>query len=372
MNKKIALSLLVGISVSAGMLYLALRDVPLTDLVNYLGKISYIWIVPSVAFIILAFILRVIRWQIILKDTISLNFSKAFHPLMIGFMINCILPGRVGELARPAILKKETGVAMTTGLATVAVERIFDIFMMIILFAMFFSTVTGRPDLNVSFGGYQLDTRQLETAAWAIIRISIILLVGLGLFSVTTTRRWIMQCVDAVFGFTGKVFPGMQNRIQQVSRLIYGLADHFAQGLRLVQNPGRALACAILTALVWAASAMSYWVFSLGCPGLDLNLVEMTTVMVVICFFIALPSAPGFWGLWEAGGIFALTLFGVDAKDAAGFTLINHAINLFPVIVIGLISALITSVNIVQISYEPRSDNELEPRNQRDIASESS
>lgn len=372
MNKKIVLSLLIGIAASAGMLYLALRNVPMGDLVAYVGEISFIWIVPSVVLLVLAFVLRVVRWQIILNDSISLSFWKAFHPLMIGFMINCILPGRVGELARPAILKKETGVAMTTGLATVAVERIFDIFMLIILFAMFFSTVTSRPDLNITFSGWRLDTQQLQTVAMAMIRLSVILLVGLGMFSFSRTRQWIMACVDMVIGFIGKAGPRVHTRAQQASRLTHNLTDRFADGLRLVKNPRRALVCSMLTVCVWALSALSYWVFSLGCPGLDLNFLEMTTVMVVICFFIALPSAPGFWGLWEAGGIFALSLFGVAAKDAAGFTLINHAINLFPVIVIGLVSTLITSVNIVQISYDPQSDAGLEPRNKRNTASEPS
>jgi uncharacterized protein (TIRG00374 family) len=372
MNKKIAFSLIFGIMASVGMLYLALRNVPMGDLVAYMGQISYIWFVPSVAFLIIAFVLRVVRWQIILKDSISLGFWKAFHPVMIGFMINCILPGRVGELARPAILKKQSGVALTTGLATVAVERIFDIFMLIILFAMIFSTVTSRPDLNVNFGGWHLDTQLLQSVAWAMIRMSIILLAGLMLFSLSTTRGWIMQSVDFIFRTIGRIGPKVQIRAQQANHLIHNLSDRFADGLRLVNNTRRALACSALTVLIWAISALSYWVFSFGCPGIGLNFVEMTTVMVVICFFIALPSAPGFWGLWEAGGIFALSLFGVTAKDAAGFTLINHAINLFPVIVIGLISALITSVNIVQISYGTGNNAELGLQNQRDTASEPS
>jgi uncharacterized membrane protein YbhN (UPF0104 family) len=75
--------------------------------------------------------------------------------------------------------------------------------------------------------------------------------------------------------------------------------------------------------------------------------------MVVVCFFIALPSAPGFWGLWEAGGVFALSLFGVPPKDALGFTLANHAVQLFPVIVAGLISAMLTSVNILRLTRDP-------------------
>jgi hypothetical protein len=58
--------------------------------------------------------------------------------------------------------------------------------------------------------------------------------------------------------------------------------------------------------------------------------------------------------LWEAGGVFALALFGISANTAAGFTLANHAIQLFPVVVVGFVSAVITSVNIWQISLEKK------------------
>ena len=56
----------------------------------------------------------------------------------------------------------------------------------------------------------------------------------------------------------------------------------------------------------------------------------------------------------EAGGVFALSIFGVAEKDALGFTLVNHAGQVFPVIIIGLISALITSVNILNLTLDDR------------------
>ena len=96
--------------------------------------------------------------------------------------------------------------------------------------------------------------------------------------------------------------------------------------------------------------AMSYYVMSLGCPGIKLSFFEMSAVMIIICFFIALPSVPGYWGIWEAGGIFAMALFGIATKDAAGFTLVNHLIQIFPVIIVGFFSAILTGINILKIS----------------------
>jgi uncharacterized membrane protein YbhN (UPF0104 family) len=110
--------------------------------------------------------------------------------------------------------------------------------------------------------------------------------------------------------------------------------------------------CTGLSALIWGLQACSYYLFSLGSPGINLTYTEITTVMVIICIFISLPSVPGWWGLWEAGGVFALSLFGISAKDALGFTLANHAIQVIPVILIGFISAMILSVNIRRMSFD--------------------
>jgi hypothetical protein len=47
-----------------------------------------------------------------------------------------------------------------------------------------------------------------------------------------------------------------------------------------------------------------------------------------------------------------MSLFGVSSKEAAGFTLANHALQVFPVIIVGLVSAMILSVNIRKISFK--------------------
>ena len=112
------------------------------------------------------------------------------------------------------------------------------------------------------------------------------------------------------------------------------------------------LLCLGFSFFIWVVNALSYYVMALGCPGLlHLSLFEITATMIIICFFIALPSVPGFWGLWEAGGVFALSLFAVAPKDAAGFALASHAAQMFPVIIAGLVSALVYGVNIKQLKY---------------------
>lgn len=358
MTKKLLISLATGFLISALTLYLAFRNVPADDLLAYLGTINYWWILPTVVLIILTFVLRAYRWIIILKDICDVTFWQAFHPTMIGFMMNCVLPGRVGELARPAILKKNRGIPMTTGLATVAAERIFDLFILITLFALLFSTITGRPELEGNYFGLHLDSQTVQTVAVGMIRLSIALLCCIAILSISRTRNIIKSMITMFGNYINRLIPSLEVPAQRGVNLFLKIIDNVAVGLSLVRNPTQLLLCMGMTLLIWALTALSYLIFALGCPGITLSLMEFTTVMVIICFVIALPSVPGFWGLWEAGGVFALALFGIAEKDALGFTLVNHAAQVFPIIVIGLISALITSVNIIQLTEtEPAKNN---------------
>ena len=352
MNKKTAISFFSGITLSLIAFYFAFRNVPFADLIVYLGSINYLWVLPSTLLVLISFVLRAVRWQLILNSNQKIGFLSSYHPLIIGFMINCILPGRVGEVARPVILKKKDNVPFSIGLATVVAERIFDLFILIILFIFFLSSAKIDPDLIIEFGNYSLNSKTLEIVFSGMIKLSILLFVGIIIIGFDFTRKIINRItmgMPSLLFFFGVSF---KKKIQdKVCTPVVKIIENFASGFSFIKSPKLILICIIFSVIIWVLSALTYYVFSLGCPGINLSFAEITSVMLIVCFFIALPSAPGFWGLWEAGGVFAMLLFGVSEREAAGFTLANHAIQMFPVIIMGLISALITGVDIRRVSY---------------------
>lgn len=355
MNKKMMISLIAGLAISAAALYFAFRNVPVSELLEYLASINYLWVLPSLALVMLSFYLRSIRWQIILASTKKISIGRAFHPMMIGFMINCVLPGRLGEIARPIILQKKDEVPFTTGLATVAAERIFDICLLLFLFIVTISAIQIRPDANVAFGNYHLNRATLDVIFSSMLKLSIVLIAGIILVTIGKVRDIIYGMIRLspnLLFWAGQRFK--KTIRQKLCEPLIGIIENMAQGFALIRYPGKIILCAALSFLIWALLGFSYYVFSLGSPGIDLTFFELSMVMVIICFFISLPSVPGWWGLWEAAGVFAMSLFGVSAKEAAGFTLANHALHVFPVIIVGLISALILSVNIRQMSFVGR------------------
>lgn len=351
MKNKTLISLIPGLLISIPALWLAFRNVPLDDLLSYMGSIRWFWVLPSVLIIFISFSLRTLRWQMIVASVSPLSFWYSFHPLMIGFMLNCILPGRVGELARPVILNRNTGIPLASGLATVAAERIFDLLLLLVFLLIVMAHVEIAPDTEISFNNIHLNRETLAMIESGMLKLTVLLIGGIISVTADKSRKLIQKCVMTIPSLLFFLSASAKQKItEKIFVPLSCLTESFASGFMLLRSWKKMGVCIVLSALIWILSAFSYYVFSLGCPGIDLSFPEMFAVMILICFFIALPSVPGFWGVWEAGGVFALSLFGISGPDAAGFTLANHAIQIFPVILIGLISAMISGVRIFRIS----------------------
>jgi glycosyltransferase 2 family protein len=100
MSKKAIFHLLMGIAVSALAFYFSFRHIPVAELVQYSRKINYLAVLPSAAVLWAGFCIRAARWQLLLNPAMQIPYLRVYHPLMIGFMLNCILPARIGEIAR--------------------------------------------------------------------------------------------------------------------------------------------------------------------------------------------------------------------------------------------------------------------------------
>ncbi|SHK07200.1 hypothetical protein SAMN02745216_02832 [Desulfatibacillum alkenivorans DSM 16219] len=350
-GKKLVLSLLVGLIISGLGLYFSFRKVQFEPLMNYIVSINYWWTLPALGMAMMSFFLRAWRWRVIMGSVEKLGFWEAYHPMMIGFMMNCILPGRVGELARPAILKRRKNVPFFETLATVAAERAFDLIILLSLFAVVAAYVQIDPNLEVEVDQYTISSKVLQGAASAMTRLSIVLIAGIILVSFEFSRGLMERIILASPSILFFLSLNAQEKVRQKICLpVVGIMNGIARGFAAIKDFGKVLLCLGISLALWSLLAGTYFVMVQGCPGISMSALELTAMMVIICFAISLPSAPGFWGLWEAGGIFAMVLFGVPRDEAAGFTLVNHVIQLIVPIILGLISVVMTGVSIRQIS----------------------
>lgn len=364
MKNKVAISFVVGFAISAAGMYAALRNVPFGELIDSLASFKLIWIPPAVVVILASFCLRAVRWGIILGDSYPLGFWQLFHPMMIGFMLNCILPGRVGELARPAILRQKDRIPFATGLATILAERVFDLCFVLLFLAVTLATVHIDPLFGIRVGDYQLNRQTLEHIGFGMLQLAAVLLVGVAAVSFEKFRRLLAGLIfflpRLLVWLPEPVPDGVRRR---VCRPLVGIMEHIAEGLQLVKDPRRLGLCLFLSIALWMLEGLSFYLLAQASTGVaGLSFLEIMAMMIIIMIFIALPSVPGYWGVWEAGGVFALSLFGVSSRQASGFTLISHAVQTLPLIVGGFVSAYAAGINIRRLRQEEEVIDALEKK----------
>jgi len=298
--------------------------------------------------------MRAYRWQIIVNEIHFLNFSTAYHLTSIAFMMNNLLPGRMGEFARPIILNKQKNIPIAAGITTIVAERLFDIIVLCLLYLTVIMFVDIDSSFKITISHYELSNELLKSLAvhffWGLL-ILIFCIICVNINTVQSLIKTALMKIPHFFLFSGSRF---QSILETKCVLpIINIIDHISNGFSFFKRPAIIIHCFILSICLWALIAVSNYVMTFGCKNMDINLLEMCAVMVIICFFISLPSVPGAWGLWEAGGIFALTIFGIGKEEATGFTIVNHATQLFPIIVAGLVSIMITGISIPMFRNNP-------------------
>jgi uncharacterized protein (TIRG00374 family) len=132
----------LGLLVSAFALFVTFRSVRLSDLVNALATARLVWLLPALACFFVMFGLRALRWAVLLGGA---PFWKTFHALNIGYMMNSILPLRVGEVGRALVVSDQTGIGVARALSSVVVERVIDLASVVLLFAAFARLVPMPP-----------------------------------------------------------------------------------------------------------------------------------------------------------------------------------------------------------------------------------
>lgn len=342
MHRSVIFSLLIGTLFSVVGFYLAFRHVPLSSLAAYTRTVDYRWTLPALSALAVAYFVRSLRWKLILRPIGAVPLTTAYHSIVISFMINSILPGRIGEFARPLILKKKEGLPFAASLAALAAERFLDLATLLALLAAASANITFASTRTVVFGQHELNADLLMHLARSSGIVLILLLLGLIFFLHDGFRQRLFHFIGWFANGARRFIPHSYARpIQTVESHIITLLQHFSEGLRYLKTPGNLLTVLFLSLAVWQLNALSFYLLARGCSQINLGYADILAMMVIICLFISLPSVPGYWGLWEAAGIFVLTYFQVAHEPAAGFTLFNHAFQILPVIATGWISFFI-------------------------------
>ncbi len=293
-----ALRLTVGALVSLACLYFATRGTDWATVGALLAGARPLWAFLLLLACAAVLWVRMLRWRILLRPLGDVPLYPALSATVIGFGAGAVLPFRLGELVRPALIARKTGMKMSAALSSVVLERLFD---MLIVLACF---------LVVSF------TQPVpEGMRRGAIGVAIGLVIGLVLLR--TVQQDPARGERLVARLTRPLPARVGQALQDVSR-------SFLAGLGALADTRTVLLVLLYSVYVWGAIALT---FLFGLLALDIGVPPVAgalTIMVTVAAFVFLPQAPGFVGTWQAACVLALhDFFGVPKDLAVGYSLLT-------------------------------------------------
>ena len=310
---KTALRLLFSLSVSAVLLYLAFRGVDFQALRIAMREVQLGFVLAFVGCVLAVQAFRIFRWGFLVRSFTELNTGALLKISNVGLMLVLLLPLRLGEFARPYLLRKETGTPFTTGIGTVVVERVFDGLLITLIFFASCRWIAGDyavpPVLQLA-----------STAAFALFLSSgILLLIAVrhhDLFR-RLLRRWF-----------GGWAPGLTERV-------LSLLASFVIGISSMRSARTWVAFSSLTLAYWGTNALGYyWVTQ--AMHLELPFVTGLILISVVALGIMIPAGPGHLGTFQAALTLGLSVFGVGVTQAAAYGLLVYPLTVLVVVGCGL------------------------------------
>ena len=301
----------IGLIVSLGLLWYALRDLHLGEVWAALQGANYWWLIPGVAVYFVSVWFRAWRWGFLLRGCKRVSANRLFPVVVIGYMGNDILPFRLGEVLRAYVLWRKEAINVGTTFTTAVLERLFDGLTMVlfVLFGLLFVPLS-------SF------LSRLVTVA------SLVFFGALVVFLFLAAQPGLLRRVAHVL--IGRLVPA------RFRPPLEGLVEGIVLGLESLRSGRDVLILFGVTLWVWILETAKYWLVSFAFPDLHLPYVAILLMGGAVNLLTALPSLPGYIGTFEVG-IKILEGIGAPSSAAGSYILALHAILLVPVTLLGLV-----------------------------------
>lgn len=298
----------LGIGISLIFLWLAVRQVDWNLVWLAAQEVSLLGLFVGSVAGILVYGLFARRWQVLLLPAARVSPLNAFSYIMIGYLANTILPLRLGDIVRAVLLGRRYSVSAMSVLGAVTVERLLDVGWVLVL-ALFLSLFAALPE-TVRIGAFVF--------AGGV-------LLGLG------TLVLMLRVSPARLNSWSHRFAFIPSSLREKG---LSLITNFVNGLQVLGNLPQLWRAVWISGLAWLVAGlgtMSYvYAFKLPVPWY-----AAWAILVAVNLGAAIPSSPGFVGVYHYLVWLALALWMLDKNAAIGYALVTHGLNIAVIIVLG-------------------------------------
>jgi uncharacterized protein (TIRG00374 family) len=320
---KRSLRIAFSVIISAVFLGFAIRGVHWNEATAALARAHYLYTLPMFPITVWTLYIRAQRWRLLLRPLGTPAMRTLVAATNIGFMANMVLPLRAGEVIRPVLVSRKEGEPLGGVLATIILERVFDLFMVLLLFGVSMAAVSVSATVR----------------QWGMSLTG----VALGIVAVVVLVRWQEALALRLLELVLRPLP------HAVARNVDHFFRGFVQALEILDSPWTFLRILGWSAYLWLVIAFIYvWgllAFDLPVPWVLGSIV----VTAIVAIAVSAPSAPGYIGVFQVACTLALGLFGVTESDAFAFSIVMHLAQFAATVGAGLYSLVREGMTFQQI-----------------------
>jgi hypothetical protein len=298
----------ISILLAAVLLYFALQGVDWRIVWKTIAGARWGFMAIAAATASCSFFLRAVRWRILLNAEGRLGVATVFWANMAGYLGNSFLPARAGELVRSLLISRHGSLSKTYVLTTALAERLADVIALVLWSSL------------ILLGGVNPKPQWITGIARTMAVVA-----GAGAVAIV------------VLPHTGRLVEAVLVRLPlgRFRKPLRVLAEQVLLGLRAFHQWGRFLGFSGLTVAVWLMDAFTSMTIGRGL-GLDLGFPAVMLLLTGLGLSSALPSTPGYVGIYQFVAVTLLAPFGVGRDDALAFILMFQAVGYLVVLLYGL------------------------------------
>ncbi len=232
--------LAIGSVLAGAFLYLFLRGTNLEELVRALRAADPGWLTVSLLATVATYWIQALRWQCYMRPVGSVPLASSFNILIIGNLVSNVLPGRLGDIVvRPLLMRRWEGILAVKTLATIVVERLFDVLMLVGCLAAYFYFFQ-ETDSSADFSA---------ASSTGILLFAACGLATAFLVALRFHRRT----------FLGLLERTMQPLSERLRQAVMERAHAFADGLELFRDLSNTALSIFYSFATWLAHAVALW-----------------------------------------------------------------------------------------------------------------
>ncbi len=301
--------LALTIVIAAILLVLAIRGVSWQEMMDTLRQadpkyLALIFVLGSISVFT-----RGLRWGVLLSAEKRIKALTMFWATAVGYVGNTFLPARAGEVIRSVMLGEKTGVSKSYVLATALTERIFDVVTLVLIGVLVVPSIGNLPD-------------------WLPQAMRVMGILGVAalifLLLAPRMRGFITSLINKL--------PFPESWREKVNKLL----QDFLLGASAFIHMGRAAGFLGLSVIVWILDASGVVLMS-HALNLDFTYPQAFLLLVAMGLSSAIPSTPGYVGIYQFVAVSLLPLYGTTRSEALTFILAMQAINTLMILVWGFI-----------------------------------